>query len=580
MAAQRPMKKFPVETTAEAYLELLGILGVKYFFGNPGTDFASIIDAFARRAAEGRTAPQPVTVAHECCAVSMAHGYYMVTGEPQVVMVHTTVGTANALGGLINAARSHIPLILTAGRTPITEQGFVGSRDNFIHWAQESFDQGGIVREFVKWDYELRNFAQLESVVRRAFAIAMTDPKGPVYLTLPRELLAEPHNELALSDEGPIAPAAPVHPNPEAIQEAASLLAGADHPLIITRAAGADPGAVAALVALAESFALPVIEYSQPEYANFPGAHPLHLGFDPAPFLPSADLILVVDCDVPWFAAVHRPKPGARVIHIGTDPLRSRYPIWGFPGHLAITSAPAIALRLLAASLAKLRSGHEAKIAARFERLRSEHDRQREERRKEVLMKGQGSAITLEWVTHCLNQFKKEQLLIVNEYDLKPPYSEIRAPGNYFSVSPAGFLGWGVGAALGAKLAAPEKNVIAVVGDGAYIFNNPSACHMVSAMYRLPILVVVCDNGGWNAPLMATKAVHPKGWAVRSENFPLTRFTARPAYESFVQAYGGYGVNVKQPGDLPEVLARALKIVQEERRQAVVHVVCAAPPAA
>lgn len=569
------MTKLPVENTAQAYLEMLRALGVKYLFGNPGTDFASIIDAFAKRAAEGRTYPQPITVPHECCAVSMAHGYYMVTGEPQVVMVHTTVGSANALGGLINAARSHIPLILTAGRTPITEQGFVGSRDNFIHWAQESFDQGAMVREFVKWDYELRNFAQMETVVRRAFAIAMTDPKGPVYLTLPRELLAEAHSELTLSDEGPVAPAAPSYPSPEAIQEAAALLAGADHPIIITRAAGADPKAVDALVVLAGSFALPVIEYSQPEYANFPSAHPLHLGFDPAPFLPSADAILVVESDVPWFTSVHKPKPNARVIHIGSDPLYSRYPIWGFPAHLAITSEPAIALRLLADSLAKLRSKHEAKIAARFERLQAEHDRQREGRRKELLAKGQGSAITLEWVTHCLNQFNNEEILVINEYDLKAPYSEIRAPGNYFSVSPAGSLGWGVGAALGAKLAAPHKNVIAVVGDGAYIFNNPSACHMVSAMYQLPILVVVCDNGGWNAPLMATKAVHPKGWAVRSENFPLTRFTAQPVYEMFVQAYGGYGVSVKAPGELPDVLAQALKIVQEERRQAVVHVVCA-----
>ena len=117
-----------METTAQAYLELLRALGVKYLFGNPGTDFAPIIDAFAKFAVEGKTTPRPISVPHEFCAVSMAHGYTMVTGEPQVVMVHTTVGTANALGALINASRARIPLILTAGRTPITEQGFLGSR--------------------------------------------------------------------------------------------------------------------------------------------------------------------------------------------------------------------------------------------------------------------------------------------------------------------------------------------------------------------------------------------------------------------------------------------------------------------
>jgi acetolactate synthase I/II/III large subunit len=179
-------KTISVENTAQAYLELLRALGVKYFFGNAGTDFASIIDGFARFAAEGKTTPVPIQVPHEFCAVSMAHGYHLVTGEPPLVMVHTTVGTANALCGLINAARANIPLVLSAGRTPITEAGHPGSRDLLIHWAQESFDQGAMVREYVKWDYELRSFSQLETVVRRAFAIAMSEPKGPVYLTLPR----------------------------------------------------------------------------------------------------------------------------------------------------------------------------------------------------------------------------------------------------------------------------------------------------------------------------------------------------------------------------------------------------------
>ena len=168
-------KTVAVENTAQAYLELLHAMGVKYFFGNAGTDFASLIDGFAKFAAEGRTTPYPIQVPHEFCAVSMAHGYHLVTGEPPLVMVHTTVGTANALCGLINAARANIPLVLTAGRTPITETGNLGSRDLLIHWAQESFDQAAVVREYVKWDYELRSFDQLETVVRRAFAIAMSE---------------------------------------------------------------------------------------------------------------------------------------------------------------------------------------------------------------------------------------------------------------------------------------------------------------------------------------------------------------------------------------------------------------------
>jgi acetolactate synthase-1/2/3 large subunit len=567
-------KKLPVENTAQAYLELLRVMGIKYLFGNAGTDFAPIIDGFARFAIEGKTFPQPLTVPHEFCAVSMAHGYYMVTGEPQVVMVHTTVGTANALGAIINASRSRIPLILTAGRTPITEQGFVGSRDALIHWAQESFDQAAMVREFVKWDYELRNFSQLETVVRRAFAIAMAEPKGPVYLTLPREILAEVHTEFAPADGGPLSPVTPASPDPEKIKELAALLAGAEHPLIITRTLGQNPQAISALVALAETFALPVIEYPLPQYTNFPTDHPLHLGFDSEPYIPSADVILVIESDVPWLPSVHKLNPEARVVHIGIDPLQSRYPVWGFPADMAIVADPGVAVHLLKEALSMLCSRHEAKIAARFDRLQAEHNRQRKSWGEEVLKKGSAPAITFEWITHCLNQLKDEEMIFVNEYDLRLRHIDLRTPGRYFGNSPAGCLGWGVGAALGAKLAVTEKSVVAVVGDGSYIFSVPSACHMVSAMYQLPILVVICNNGGWNAPQLATRGVHPQGWAVRTEYFPFTCFTAQPAYEMFVQACGGYGAAVKEPRELPVALEKALKVVQEEKRQAVVNVVC------
>jgi len=142
-------------TVAEAYLELLASRGIEFFFGNSGTDFAPLIEAFAKRKAMGKRHPAPVTVPHEITAVAMAHGYTMVTGRPQAVMVHVTVGTANAMGGVINAARARIPMLFTAGRTPVTEAGHAGSRDLGIHWAQESFDQGAMLREYVKWDYEM-----------------------------------------------------------------------------------------------------------------------------------------------------------------------------------------------------------------------------------------------------------------------------------------------------------------------------------------------------------------------------------------------------------------------------------------
>src|SRR5690606_1391552 len=142
-----------VETVADAYLEMLTARGIDYFFGNGGTDFGPIVDAYARRIALEQPAPKPVTVPHEITGLAMAYGYTMVTGRPQVVMVHTIAGTANAVGGLISANRARIPMFFSAGRTPITEGPEIrGARNGGIHWGQESFDQGSMVREWVKWD--------------------------------------------------------------------------------------------------------------------------------------------------------------------------------------------------------------------------------------------------------------------------------------------------------------------------------------------------------------------------------------------------------------------------------------------
>jgi len=198
-------KRASVESTADAYLELLAARGVEYFFANAGTDFAPLIDAYARRLDQGLPAPRPMTIPHEVPAVGMAHGYALVTGRPQVVMVHVIVGAGNAVGGIINASRSNVPILFSAGRNPLTESGMHGSRNRPIHWAQESFDQAGMIREYVKWDYELRNFTQLETVVDRALAVAQAEPQGPVYLTLPREVLAEKHEtfEYAAASRAP-----------------------------------------------------------------------------------------------------------------------------------------------------------------------------------------------------------------------------------------------------------------------------------------------------------------------------------------------------------------------------------------
>jgi acetolactate synthase-1/2/3 large subunit len=568
------MKRAIVESTADAYLELLAARGVEYFFANAGTDFAPIIEAYARRGAQGQASPRPITVPHEVPAVAMAHGYTMVTGRAQAVMVHVIVGAGNAAGGVINAARSNIPMLFSAGRNPITEAGNAGSRDRPIHWAQEAFDQAGMLREFVKWDYELRRFDQLETVVDRALTLAQSEPRGPVYLTLPREVLAERHEAIEYADPARAVVPAATLPDPGAVEEAAAMLAGARNPIIITKALGRDPAAVPVLERLAETLGAPVFDQFH-TYVNFPQDHALHGGFEAAPHLAEADAILVIESDVPWFPQMNRPKAETRVVHLGVDPLFSRYPVRGFPADLALAGTPRLALAALADAVA--RRVDRAAVAERRQRWTAAGARRRDAAGAKSRAVEGDSPIDMLSLSRAIGELVDDRTIVVNEYDLDATQCTFARPGSYFAAPPSGGLGWGLGAALGAKLAAPDHSVICCVGDGAYIFGSPTASHFVSRAYNLPVLFVVFNNRTWNAVKRAVQTYAHDGWAVRTDSMPLTALEPSPDYEMICRASGGHGEKVEDPAALPDALRRGLRIVKEEKRQVVLNVICKKP---
>ncbi len=575
------MKRATVESTADAYLELLAARGVEYFFANAGTDFAPIIEAYARRGAQGQASPRPITVPHEVPAVSMAHGYTMVSGRAQAVMVHVIVGAGNAAAGVVNAARSNIPMLFSAGRNPITEAGAAGSRDRPIHWAQEAFDQAGMLREFVKWDYELRRFDQLETVVDRALTLAQSEPRGPVYLTLPREVLAERHEAIEYADPARAVVPAATLPDPDAIREATAILAAARNPIIITKALGRDPAAVPALVRLAETLGAPVFDQFH-TYVNFPQDHPLHGGFEPldgsfgaAPHLGEADAILVIESDVPWFPQTSQPRPETRIVHVAVDPLFSRYPIRGFPADLALAGTARLTLAALSDALARRVDG--TAVAERRARWTAAGARRREAAAAKSQAVRGDAPIDMQWLSRAIGDVVDDRTIVVNEYDLDATQCTFTRPGSYFAAPPSGGLGWGLGAALGAKLAAPESTVICCVGDGAYIFGSPTASHFVSRAYNLPVLFVVFNNQTWNAVKRAVQTYARDGWAVRTDAMPLTALEPSPDYEMICRASGGHGERVDDPAALPDALRRALRIVKEEKRQVVLNVICKKP---
>jgi acetolactate synthase-1/2/3 large subunit len=567
-------RKRHVESTGEALLALLADRGVDYLFGNAGTDFPPIIEALSKAAGgAGGAAPTPITVPHENLAVAMAHGVYLASGRPQMVMLHVNVGTANAICGLLNAARENIPLLLAAGRTPILEDGAFGARSIFIHWGQEMFDQAGMVREVVKWDYELRRAEQIEDVVDRALSIAMTVPRGPVYLTLPREVLAEGAGEFTYHSPTLRGPATPPAPDPAGVERAGEWLAQAERPVVVSGSFGRDPGDVAVLAALAERLALPVVGY-RPRYVFLPSGHPMHMGAEPGAFLKDADLIVVLDCDVPWIPKLYEVNPQARVVHVGADPLFARYPMRSFRSDLAITGEARLTLEALDRTLgkAKLKGAVARRIEARRQRLtkiRAGLDAHRQAARAAP---AKGAVSTGAWVASCLNAVRKPGDVLVAETAFPVGLIDFEEPGGFIGTSPAGGLGSGLGAALGLKLGRPEARVIAVVGDGSYMFGNPTPAHFVSAAYALPTLTVILNNRMWAAVRRATLGLYPEGAAAKSNRAPLTYLEPAPEYHKIVEASGGFGEKVERAGDLPGALKRALRVVEEEGRQAVLNV--------
>lgn len=558
---------FQPETAAEAWLGTLGARGIEFLFANGGTDFAPVAEAYARGRARGWRMPEPVIVPHENLGVAMAHGFTMVTGRVQAMMVHVGVGTANAINGLINAARTQVPILFAAGRTPLTESGSVhGARNNYIHWAQEHFDQGAMLREFVKWDYELKHPEQVEAAVDRALAIATSVPQGPVYLTLPREVLAASTLGKKPSPRSTIAPVSPPAADPDALEEAAKLLGRAQNPLLITSNGGRSADAARALAELAEAFAIPVVQY-RPRTLALSTEHPMQAGWDAHALLPHADLVLVVDCDVPWIPIQGAPNADASVVHIGPDPLFARYPMRSFRTDLALAG-------LVGPTLAQLReqARKHAPAPAAIEARRQSIAARAEETRSNARAGTTPGALTGKWASACINRVQDANTILVNEYPIVLEEMTIREPGRYFASSSAGGLGWGLGAALGAKLAAPGKTVICAVGDGAYMFGNPTPAHFVSESMKLPVLFVVFNNARWAAVHRSTLAMYPRGAAAQAAEPPFAMLEPSPRYEKVVEASGGYGERVTDAAELMPALERGLRAVQEERRQALLNV--------
>ncbi|WP_158734836.1 thiamine pyrophosphate-requiring protein [Alteribacillus sp. YIM 98480] len=558
-------------TTGTAFLEALHEAGVSYIFANLGSDHPAIIESLARAKKENKELPTVITCPHEFVALSAAHGYAQATGEPQAVMVHVECGTQNLGGAIHNASRSRVPVLIFAGASPYTQEGeLTGSRNEFIHWIQDVPDQRGIVRGYTKYDNEIRTGANVKQLVYRALQIAKSDPTGPVYLMGPREAMEEEVEPMTLNNDlwEPISPSAVA---PLQLEQLSNDLVSANNPLIVTSYLGRNKEAVEQLVQLSEKLAIPVIE-SIPHQMNFPADHSMHLGSQwntpgQNEQLEEADLVLVIDSDVPWIQMKNKPSDHATVYYLDVDPLKEEMPLWYIPSKQFLKADSCIALKQMNQYIDDNCQLDKDVISKRWKKFSDIHHHQMKEKHR--IEQRKTGVITPEYLTACIREvIDEENTIVLNEgitnYGAISNHIGLNTPGSYYA-SGAGSLGWNGGAALGMKLAKSNKTVVSLTGDGSYLFSVPSTVHWMANRYKIPFLTVIYNNSGWKAPKMSTLGVHPRGIANETEGF-WVNFDPTANLAKIAEAAGNARpITVEDSSELKGVLEEGLKTVSEGR---------------
>jgi acetolactate synthase I/II/III large subunit len=518
MSTPQPSSAPTPYTGGAALLDALAQAGITHLFANFGSDHPAIVEALAHARITGRACPRLITCPNEMVALTCAQGFAQLTGRGQAVLVHVDCGTQALAGAVHNVARCRTPVLIFAGASPYTQEGELkGGRNEFIHWLQDAPDQRGIVRGYMKYENELRTGRNIKQMVNRSLQIAQSDPPGPVYLMATREVFEEEIEETQVNPANwvQIAPA----PMPKSGTEAlVKDLATAKRPLIVTTYLGRNTNAVDKLVKLAGRFGIGVLE-SNPSTLCFPANHPLYQGNQgnekyQNPALAEADVVVVIDSDVPWIPLINKPSASAKIYHIDIDPLKERVPMWYIAAQHVYRADADTALRQL------LRESEGASVANVEEKL-AHYTARHQQWQAAITAKEQpaGDVITAEYLTARVGAALGPDDVVLNEgitnYTIVNNHCGRTKAGTRFT-SGASSLGWGGGAAIGMKLAHPEKTFALLTGDGSYMFSVPSTVHWMARRFETPFLTVVYNNRGWRAPKFSMLAVHPEGVAAKA----------------------------------------------------------------
>ncbi|KAF8856596.1 thiamine diphosphate-binding protein [Acephala macrosclerotiorum] len=569
-------------TASFAFFEALWEAGVTHCFVNLGSDHPSIIEAIVKGQNEKKGEfPKIITCPNEMVALSMADGYARLTGKPQCVIVHVDVGTQGLGAAVHNASCGRAPVLIFAGLSPYTIEGEMrGSRTEYIHWIQDVPDQKQIVAQYCRYSGEIKTGKNVKQIVNRALQFATSDPAGPVYLCGAREVMEEDLTPYQLDQAfwNKVEPAALPENAVKAIGQA---LVEAKEPLILAGYTGRNHASVGALVELADTVkGLRVLDTGGSDMC-FPANHRawlgLRYGIDQA--IKTADVIVVIDCDVPWINTQCHPDKGAKVFHIDVDPLKSQMPVFYLN---ALARYRADSYTAITQLTTHIRDTHTSLLSSqiftsRWEALASAHSARLSAIEAAAAPKEEGTFGT-GYLCRTLRRLVPTDTIFAIEAVTNTGFvaDNIQAtlPGSWINCGGGG-LGWSGGGTLGIKLASEfeeskkgkkGKFVVQIVGDGTFLFSVPGSVYWISQRYNIPVLTIVLNNKGWNAPKKSLLLVHPNGAGSKATNEELNiSFAPVPDYAGIAKAAAGghlFAEKVSKTADLEDVLKKAIDSVQ------------------
>jgi acetolactate synthase I/II/III large subunit len=556
--------ELPVADNGEAIVAAMTEAGVEYVFFTSGSEIGFYQEAIAKAEAQGRKAPRLISVTHEHASLNAALGCAAVSGKPVATAAHVDCGTQHYGGAVHTAWHAGLPVLITAGIPPVAYPGSMrGARDPEGHlWLQQTFDQNGIVRQYTKWDHHLEFQDNPGLMVSRALQVACSEPCGPVYLSIPREVSLAQAKSARFPTLAQLGVARPPAPDPAGIRELAARLMMAENPFVVVARSGRNPATVAALVSFAELLGLPVAQSAKRAYHCFPLTHPL---YQSGASLKDADAVLALDVDIPWRIGPDGPPDNAFVAVVDVEPSKRRIPTMEFTADLRLTADSLLTLEALEVEVRSVISAADReRFAARAKRWAEASAQRHRALVEDARAQAGKTPIDGRWLSYQIGQALGDDCIVFDDtivVNQVHDYLQCARPGSYF-YNPGSSGGWAPGAALGGKLAAPDRDVVAITGDGFYMFGTAIHALWSAAQYNAPYLTIIYQNRSYSTGTLRVARTYPDGYAAKA-GYHGGYFEPPIDFANEARSAGAYGENVTDPNEVGPAIQRGLKSVRE-----------------